>query len=403
MIPQTSTSSNLNQIHTKLGLLNYAVISDIHLGHNKNPAWRIVDNLFKAFPDNATTAALDIIFIAGDAFDDVLMFNDEDIDAIVHWSNSLLRLCKKHNIKLRILEGTPGHDRNQSAFFVMENNYNEIGCDLVYHDRLAIEYFEDLDIHVLYVPDELAGGHENTLRDVKDLMRAKGLTKVDHAIMHGLFDFQVPDHFGIKTHNSAEYLELVSGHVWIGHDHTFKELDRIHGQGSFDRIAHGYEAPKGHMRALQQADGDWSIQFVENVDAMIFKTITCTGMDLTQTLDYIRHQLAGIPDGSHIRIRADSNNPIFTSMDSLVRLAPLMSWAKDPQRDKDKALAPLAEVGVKFVPISITRDNISELILERIANEGASGEVIDSAIEILEEMFPCKMKPTMPTVLTAGR
>jgi len=385
-LPETAPTS----IHYhKNGGLYYAVISDIHLGHNKNPARRIVANLFKALPDNAETASLDIIFLAGDVFDDVLLFNDEDIFDIKSWVRELLYLCKKYNIELVVLEGTPGHDRKQSQYFVMENDINQIGAKLRYVTELAIEYFEHLDIHVLFVPDELAGGPEATLRSVKDLMRAKGLEKVDHAIMHGLFKFQLPNHVdNVATHDAEEYLQLVKHNIFIGHDHTYKQFDRIYVQGSFDRLGQGYETPKGHMRAKHQPDGSWEIRFIENEGAMRFVTMNAMGKTLEETLALAKATVVGLPDDSHIRVRADSNHPIFTNMDSLLRIDPFVKWTKDPQRDKDKALAPLVETHTKYVPITITVGNIAGLILEKIANEGATGAIMDASIELLEELFP---------------
>jgi hypothetical protein len=386
---KTALAESLQEIgYGKNGGLYYAVISDIHLGHNKNPAARIVQNLFNAFPDTAETASLDIIFVAGDVFDDVLMFNDEDIDGIKHWVNYLLNLCKKYNIKLRVLEGTPGHDRKQSGYFEMENRINNIDADLKYIEQLDIEYMPEFDIHVLYVPDELPGGAAATLRSVKDLMRARGIDQVDHAIMHGLFKFQIPYVDNTVAHDEAEYLAIVKHNTFIGHDHGHKSFERIYVQGSFDRLGHGYETPKGHMRAKYQPDGAWEIRFIENTNAMRFNTLNVSGKSLEDTLSFIREYVDQLPDFSHVRIRAESNHPIFTNMDSLIRIAPLLFFAKDPVRDKEKALAPLAEADIKFVPITITRENISGLILERIASEGASGQIMDAATDILGELFP---------------
>jgi hypothetical protein len=382
--------------------LYYAVISDIHLGHNRNPAARIVENLLAAFPDNADTASLDIIFIAGDVFDDVLMFNDEDINSIKYWGSELLHLCKKHRIKLRILRGTPGHDRDQSRYFVMENDINAIGCDLKYVETLDIEYMDDLNIHILYIPDEWPGGAAGNLAEVKDLMRAKGLEQVDIAIMHGLFKFQIDFADVLSVHSEEEYLRLVKHNISIGHDHTHKQFERIYVQGSFDRLGHGYESPKGHMRFKYLPDGAWEVRFVENTNAMLFVTLDCTGKSLEETLTFVREK-ACLPDGSHVRITAESNHPIFTSMDSLLRIGPTLHWAKNPQRDKEKALAPIADTNIQFVPITITPENIASLMLEKIANEGASGQIMDASIEILEELFPHRkqMHPMIEAYLAA--
>jgi len=401
-MPTTQPATALTLTPFKTGGFYYAVISDIHLGHNRNPAARIVQNLFAAFPDNAETASLDAIFIAGDVFDNILMFNDEDIDAIKHWVNELLHLCKRHNIKLRVLEGTPLHDRTQSKYFPMENSIGAIDADLKYVSTIDIEYMDDLDIHVLYIPDEPPGGSGPALQTVKDLMRARGIEQVDIAIMHGLFRFQIEFVDSSITHDEQEYLRLVKHNISIGHDHTHKCFEQdghgIYVQGSFDRLGHGYETPKGHMRFKWMPDGTWNVRFIENTNAMRFDTLNCTGKTLEETFAFVEEKVSHLPDFSHVRILGESNHPVFSSMESLIRLAPLLYWKKEPVRDKEKAIAPLAELDAKYVPINITRENIVSLLLEKMASDGASGEIMDAAVEIAEELFPWNQtKSTMPT------
>ena len=90
----------------------FASISDIHLHHPHNTTIEIIENLDKyAFPDNVQTASLDAIFIGGDLFDRIMTLNDPDVPVVEHWMERLLRLCKKHDILLRVLEGTPSHTR----------------------------------------------------------------------------------------------------------------------------------------------------------------------------------------------------------------------------------------------------------------------------------------------------
>lgn len=387
------TSKNSTNERLKPGRFHYAVISDIHLGHRHNPTERIVVNLKKAFPRNAETASLDVIYIAGDVFDTLITYDDPDIGYITQWIIYMLTLCQEYGIMLVVLEGTPSHDREQSKNFEYLNDVYQIGCDLRYIKTLSIEYFPEFDVNVLFVPDELAGGPEKTLQDVKDMMRSKGLEKIDHAIMHGQFEFQLPAHVNAPKHNSIAYLELVEGHISIGHDHTEKHHDsgRIHAQGSFDRLGHGYESPKGHMRFLQQMDGSWDIKFVVNEDAMQFITIDCNGLSLEETFDKIEKRVEPFTERSFFRIRAQSDHPIFTNMDSLIRLGPLHSWTKDAERTKvDESVVPLTEEDTRFIPITITRENLVELVLDRIVLNGATGPVMDAAEDILLELFPMR-------------
>jgi hypothetical protein len=69
-------------------------------------------------------------------------------------------------------------------------------------------------------------------------------------------------------------------------------------------------------------------------------------------------------------------------------MGPLLHWKKEPVRDKAKALAPVAETNTLYVPPPrITPDNIASLILEKIASEGASGVIMDAAVELSQDLF----------------
>jgi DNA repair exonuclease SbcCD nuclease subunit len=162
-----------------LNKLDIISLSDIHLGHPDNPAERIIKNLKNAFSDNASMAEIDIIFIAGDVFDRLLSLPDDAVTEIDFWITSFLRLCKKHDIVLRVLEGTPSHDWKQSKRFVKINELSRIGADVQHVTELSIEYIDRFGINVLYVPDELPGGTNKTFESVLELMEERGLKKVE--------------------------------------------------------------------------------------------------------------------------------------------------------------------------------------------------------------------------------
>lgn len=368
------------------GDLKIAVVSDIHLGHRRNPARTIVQSLMKAFPDNAETGELDIIFIAGDIYDDLLSLPHEDVYEIDMWIAYMLRLCAKHDIVLRLLEGTPGHDWKQTRRFMAMEEVLKSGVDILYADTLSVEYMERFDINVLYVPDEWNTHAALTLDQARAIIRGKGLTQVDYAIMHGQFEYQVPMHLRNHTlHDSTAYLGLVKHLIFIGHHHTHTSYDRIYAQGSFDRLTHGQEEPKGHIRAVIHENGEREIVFVENKDAMMFVTVDCTGLDLEGTLEKIRVSLLPVSEGAHVRIKADKDNPIHTSHDVLIRTyLDVASWSKqvvDDEEDKKEVV----EEETLFVPISITKENIFELLMARLSKHSVTPEVYKAGGAILEE------------------
>jgi hypothetical protein len=148
------------------------------------------------------------------------------------------------------------------------------------------------------------------------------------------------------------------------------------------------------MRALWHKDGSWDLTFVENTGAMMFVTIDCADLSLEDTLKKIKEEVLALPDMSYVRIKADSTNPIFSNMETLIRMRPLIEWTKHPQHKKEEEVAPLAETDERYVPIVINSDNLNSLLLERLANNGASGDVMDAAQDMLEELFPWRKKTT---------
>lgn len=366
--------------------LKFAVVSDIHLGHNRNRAFDIVANLKQAIPDNAETAQLDIIFIAGDVYHTLLQLSDDDVVDIDIWFLGLLSLCKKHNILLRVLEGTHSHDWCQCQRFVALNDASGIAADFRYVKDLSIEYFAQYEMNVLYVPDEWEPKTETTLAQVRELLRAKGLTHVDLAIMHGMFDYQAPPVGKPPVHDSAAYMELVKYLIFVGHVHTHSHYYRIVAQGSFDRIAHGEEEPKGHVRAVLHPNGDHEIRFVENVGAKKFVTIHCVGMDIEETWARIEYALQHLPEQSYVRIKAHPENPILADTTTLAQRYPFYTFACDVVSEKEEK-EELRETEELFVPITLTRDNLGSMLLERVVKQGATGETLEACNMILEEVL----------------
>lgn len=370
----------------KVPELRIASISDVHLGHRKNETGFIVKNLYAAFPDDAETAQLDIIFIAGDFFDRLLNYPDDEIHEIQMFVVYLEALCAKHDIVLRVLEGTRSHDCRQSVIFERMAESAKIKCDVKYFPEPAIEYIERFDINVLYVPDEWSDSTDKTLAHVKELMRLRGLEKVDFAVMHGQFEYQLPEVVKAPKHSSKDYLEIVDKLIFIGHVHVFSNYERIIAQGSFDRIAHGEEAPKGHVRARVSSRDDYRVTFVANQGARKFRTVNCAGLSLQDTLKKIGEETRDVPDRSFVRVEADADNPIHCEMGELLKLGPLIHWSKK-KLDKDEQLLKEEDpFEQQFVPVTITPDNISTLIEARLRIRSLSDVVLKRALSELDLM-----------------
>ena len=367
--------------------LRMAVVSDIHLGNRRNTAAEITKNLYVAFPDNAETGQLDLIVIAGDTYDDLLSLPHDDVVEVDLWIAYMLQLCAKHDIVLRVLKGTPSHDWEQPRRFVDLENLLKTGVDLRYVRDLSIEYIEKLGVTALYVPDEWNSENDKTYEEVLGLMRAKGLDHVDYAFMHGQFEHQIPAAHKAPTHNAQNYLAIVRQLIFIGHVHIPSALDRIHAQGSFDRLFHGEEHPKGHLRAVVWPNGEREITFVENLGAKRFVTIGCVGLTLEETLQKLDRQVGHLPDGSYVRVEANEDNPVFSNMEVLIRRYPTYVWGKLVRvLDEKEDLEKLVEEESLYVPITLTKENIGDLLMARLSTQGLAVPVLDAAVEILKEV-----------------
>lgn len=285
------------------GHLNVLFISDIHLGHSRNKTHEIIANLKKCITSK-TLHDVDILFIAGDLFDKLLVYPADEVAQIEVWFCRLLVMCKEKDVMIRILEGTPLHDRKQAS--VLCRAHKDENIKLKYVDNLSIEYIPEFDINVLYIPDEWRVDPADTWDDVVKLMTDLGIDKVDLSIMHGMFEHQVPNNIkSIKTHTRKNYEDITKYFINIGHVHTSSVLNRTIANGSFDRLAQNEEEPKGFFKVSIKIDNvdDSVVKFVENKTAKIFKAIILDIEEESTSLDQLHVDLSKLPDDSYIEFR----------------------------------------------------------------------------------------------------
>lgn len=368
--------------------LKIAVISDVHLGHLRNEAKYILNNLDNNFLGHPDVKDAQIIFIAGDLFDRLLEPTSPDKPIIYMWFIRLCLFCSKNNIALRILEGTPSHDWKQSEILPTIKDISSLDLDFKYVKTLSIEYFDKFGINVLYVPDEWRPKTEETLEQVHDLMKSKGLETVDFAIMHGNFEYQLPSHIrGIPRHSSEEYLKIVTEYVFIGHIHTHSRFNRIIAQGSFDRLSHGEEEPKGFMIAdVDIGKNDRNAYFIENKGARIHKTIDCTDMDLQETIEHITRIVTDLPGDAFVRIQAQDKHPLFSDMDVLLKICPTITWSKKAIVEEKTQLIRVDEsVDEIYKAVTLTKENLAPILFARPAFKNISVDMLERSKRHLQE------------------
>jgi DNA repair exonuclease SbcCD nuclease subunit len=349
--------------------LRIAEASDIHLGHPNTPTSHILASLRRAFPDNAETAGLDIIFLAGDVFDRQLSLPDEEVYEIRLWITELLLLCKKHDIVLRVLEGTPSHDWTQSKLFTHLNRIASIEADVQYVNVLSIERNEKLGIDILYIPDEWRPRCEETWHEVVALLKRQELKQVDYVVMHGAFPHQLPKstHGRIEMHNPDNYLSITRKYVFVGHVHLHSQYERILAAGSFDRLVHGEEGAKGHIRVVARESGVDDIVFVRNPFAKTYLTIACEGLDEQQVREKVENAILKLREDSFIRLRCRKQDAAMALLSHFANKYTQFRWSVKEIGDKQREeQVILVDNRHKLSTIRITKDNVEELLMARI-------------------------------------
>lgn len=309
---------------------------DIHFFHNRTPTFHIISNFKRSLPDTDDLNDLDVIVLNGDVFDRASVFYDDESHDVIEWMVWLLQLCKKRNIKLRVMEGTPSHDWKQSAYFPFLNELYQIGCDVRYVDTLSIEYFPDYDLNFLYVPDEWRTDSLETWKEVQALLKANRLKMVDFAFIHGSFPHQLPPaaRNSKEMHRLDHYTSIVRYRIFGAHIHQRSEEEKFLAAGSFDRLSHSDEMDKGHLD-YRLINGKESFSFVVNRGAMVYKTIRCKDIDITECLAKIEKVVGKHPEGSHFRIYANRTDPIFSAGGALKLKFPKYHWTFKDALDKE--------------------------------------------------------------------
>src|ERR1035437_2851089 len=362
--------------------LNIVVFSDIHLFNKRNKTTDILKALKESMSWSEHEIP-DLLIFSGDVFDRLVDLAHDDITEVMLWIFQLLHYCERENIVIRILEGTPSHDWGQSKMFIDLACGMQFSGDIKYVNELSIEYIKKFDTNILYIPDEWENSTNETLEQVKELIYSKGLSQVDFCVMHGNFDFQLPSHIKkIPRHDSSEYIRLVKYFTFIGHIHKHSKLENIIAPGSFDRLAHGEEEPKGYIRAIITLDSK-EVFLIENKLAKEYKTVNCCNMSLEETLEHITKEIKYLSDNAYVRIEADNDNPIFTNMVELVKIGPTITWSKLARVEIVEEVSD--ETTEDFEQLIINKDNIIQLVLEK-ASLKFNEEQVKCALIHLQEI-----------------
>jgi len=249
--------------------------SDLHFGNTRIDPDRLAANFRVHILSKLSE--IDLMIVAGDFFDTALALSDHVTPSVMMVMYELLETAARHDVTLRFLRGTVSHERNQCQYFPILQTQNGFQNDLGYFDTIALEYIERFDLRLLYLPDDLPYPNADAvLQIVRQKLKERGWESVDYAVVHGYFEHVVPAgaHQPKITYQKAQF-DFVKRYVLIGHVHTPSIVDNFIYHGSFDRLAHGEEEPKGFI-CLDDDGTTAHVRFVQNTDATPFITLDYT-------------------------------------------------------------------------------------------------------------------------------
>lgn len=342
-------------------------LSDIHIGHRHTKAEFILENLarfFNHFKIKHNFDNLKVILIAGDLWDDAIQFADPAIAAFFRFWFKFTRWCETKKIVLRLMEGTPKHDRLQGRNIIDYTKQVAPNLDFRFIDKIEVEKHQGLGLSFLYVPDEATPSAETTYQGVLEALASAGVKQVDIGVMHGMFEYQlgnIPSN--AKVHSEKRYQEIVRQFIVIGHIHTRSTFGNIYAQGSFDRIAHNEATPKGGWYFTEQSDHTWAPLFIENKNAKQYVTYVIE-KPIEKALKTLQTAMAALPDDSHVCIKAASGHPILQAVDQLKstfrNLHITKKVIKEPKEEKKTTSR------LQYNEITLNRETLTEAIFNEI-------------------------------------
>jgi predicted phosphodiesterase len=360
------------------------VMSDIHIG-KLNKTEKIVANIISFFIKNRKELSkVYAIVFTGDVFDRLLATTVKDYKLGLKMIGFLVSFCKQHDIKLRILEGTPSHDHRQVAG--ISDMIAELdSIDYKYVDTLHIEYIDGMTW--LYLPDKYKDSGEEIQEAIKEKLLEHKLDKVDFIFAHGNFSYQIP--IKIKSALDENYfLSITNYYIVIGHVHNRSVWKRILCPGSFDRLEVNQEIAKGGlMIKVGKTIDDSEFEYMDNENAMKFDTLDLKDMNVKEAYKLIRShsRSRGYDEYDHLRIK--TTNEIFSELkERLDKDGVLYTLAKF--KDKEEKIETTVTIdsneNILDNILYITPNNIVNLLSKRDMIARLPKGDMDRMVELLQ-------------------
>ena len=370
-----------------------AVISDIHFGNGRVSAVRTYEHLSDTlYP---IMDEIKLLVINGDLFDTLLNMNSDAGFYVAMFIDDIINLAIQNKVYIRVVRGTFSHDRHQNRFFVVkdkgEHKYHNVPLVKVI-DRISIEHFDELNINVLYCPDDQP--HENMNDAVVDVIKANHLETVDLLFSHGYYEHLLPKGIPHVPHNTLSFDKLskfVTGMMINGHVHKNSVYNnKVITCGSFERFEHDNEQPVGMWvlsASRNKLSVKWKYKFIENKGAIPFKTFPVDCYKSPEELQtVVSNYICSLEKNGY-----PSSDPIYIRFNGSV--SGMTEWVKSNYKHvvvsekKTTTSQDMYEEDVistsDDLPV-ITEDNLANMVYNNIPKE--ANMTLEEVKEIINEL-----------------
>ena len=369
--------------------LKITAVGDLHFGNPRIKADQMYEKLKKYLYPEILTSHL--VLLTGDTYDQLTTVSSSANKFVLMFIRDLFYLSSKYGIQIRILHGTYSHDRDQVIVFnnlISENARAKI-VNEIYTEELTDFRNSYIDsnisdkLKILYIPDNLPYKRsEEVLEHIRKIYKVVGWDKADLVLGHGTFAHALPgvaeEHLPACTYKLEQFNEFIDSNnpIVMGHIHTPSHKGNCYYCGSFERMTHGEEEPKGFFTFIRESN-IWDARFIEDKDAVRFISITPQG-DTTDDVvkDYIRQLDLNFPEHTGwVRVLHNSSE-IRTLLHTItVQNYPDLHYTSKAVSDEKLAIK-IADISLDtFDDVKPNVHNLGDLVFQYLNEKSLLGDL----------------------------
>lgn len=371
-------------------------IGDLHFGNPKLKAEDLYNKLSKyLYPQLADTQ---LLLLTGDTYDQLTTVNSSANRYVLRFIQELYAISHNTGMQIRVLHGTYTHDRDQVSIF---DNLKLPCTKAVVVDKLTCEELTDFNnnsnmkLRILYVPDNLPYKHSTEVMEhIADIYKCLGWNKVDIVLGHGSFDYALGcsnEHLPECTYTIEQFKPYVKddGLIIMGHIHRPSHRANVYYCGSFDRMVHGEEEPKGFY-TFTYTD-KWVSKFIVNNDSNKFITIEPKGDTIDDRLHDLLDKMQQVFPDKRGYVRVLYTNPEDRGIYHRVAVQTYPDIIFSGKRIGDAAdnTLDLAELDIDvFADVKLNANNLGELVYDFLVEHNkADGITKPSVLNCIQNLL----------------